>query len=241
MVSDSQQRLPGTLATLQLMDSAFPSGRYTLSYGLETLVQSGRLETPTAATKLVGLLRDYLRLAVAPSEGVALACAHRAVGAEGELDLDPIFCADNRLTAVKLGREARTTSERTGRALLRTATSALEQEALLQFAQQVEHGRSPGNHAVVLGVLSACLGAERLESVAGELFAFSASWVAAAVRLAVTDHATAQAVLHRVRPVIAEAALAAADKQVSDISGSAPFLDVMAMRHEQAELRLFAS
>ena len=113
--------------------------------------------------------------------------------------------------------------------------------AISRYAEQVSRGLLPGNHAVVLGVLSACLGVPRLESVAGELFAFSASWVAAAVRLAVTDHSTAQAVLHDVHPVMAEAALDAVDKDVADITSCTPLLDVMAMRHEETELRLFAS
>jgi urease accessory protein len=235
------EHLPGFLAMLQLADSGFPSGRYTLSYGLETLVQTHRLGTPAEPSALAELLCDQLRLAVAPSDGVALACAHRAVGRSGELDMDLIVRADERLTAVKLAREARTTSVRTGRALLRTARAALDQPAMKGYAERVEQGRSPGNHAVVLGVLSACLDVSRMEAVAGELFAFCTSWVAAAVRLAAADHVTAQALLHQVQPVIAEASLRALDKRVSDISGCAPLLDVMAMRHEQSGLRLFAS
>jgi urease accessory protein len=64
---------------------------------------------------------------------------------------------------------------------------------------------------------------------------------AAAVRLALIDHRAAQDVLHRVRPVIAEAAVAAVDRDVTHIRGCMPLLDLMSMRHEQAELRLFAS
>ena len=81
---------------------------------------------------------------------------------------------------------------RTGRALLSTATAAFGGAAMLDYAERVGEGRAPGNHAVVLGLLSARLGVPRLEAVVGELYAFSASWVAAAVRLAVTDHRTAQ-------------------------------------------------
>jgi urease accessory protein len=237
-VTTGADRLAHVLSVLQLSDSAFPSGRFTLSYGLETLVQSGRLTTPSDPAVLVSLLRDYLLLSVAPSDGVGLACAHRGTSAA---DLDLVTAADQRLTAVKLSREARDTSTRTGRALLRTAAVAFDTAAFGEFARCVEDGRTPGNHAVVLGVLSAGLGVPRSESVTGELFAFCASWVAAAVRLAVIDHGTAQAVLHTVRPVITEAALRAADGDVRDIASSAPFLDVMAMRHEETELRLFAS
>ncbi|MEV6283833.1 urease accessory UreF family protein [Kribbella sp. NPDC051770] len=234
-------RLAGLLSVLQLSDSAFPSGRYTLSYGLETLVQSRRLTMPSAPSTLAALLRDQVRLSVGPSDGVALACAHRAVNGPDSLDLDLVRRADERLTAVKVSREARETSTRTGRALLRVARPAFDTAALTILAHEVAGKRAQGNHAVVLGVLSASLGVPRPEAVAGELFAFAASWVAAAVRLAVTDHGTAQTVLHDVRPHLASAAEAAAGKDVPDITSCTPLLDVMAMRHEETELRLFAS
>ncbi|MEU4292489.1 urease accessory UreF family protein [Kribbella sp. NPDC026596] len=236
-----ERGLAGLLSMLQLSDSAFPSGRYTLSYGLETQVQSGRLTMPSDPAVLAALLRDQVRLSVGPSDGVALACAHRASSNRNSFDLALVSCADQRLTAVKLSREARETSTRSGRALLRVATSAFAAEPVVALAREVTNRRLPGNHAVVLGVLSACLGVPCLEAVAGELFAFAASWVGAAVRLAVTDHVTAQAVLNDVRPHLAAAAGCAAGKDVPDISSCTPLLDVMAMRHEESELRLFAS
>lgn len=233
--------LSGFLAVLQLADSAFPSGRYTLSYGLETFAQTGRLATPAEPSALARLLRDYLVLAVAPSEGVALACAHRATGTADCLNLDLVTRADARLTAVKLSKEARDTSRRTGRALLRVATAAFANRAIAEYAVYVETGQTQGNHAVALGVVSASLGVSRVESVAGELFAFAASWVAAAVRLAITDHGTAQALLYDVHDDIADAAVAAVGRDVADIASYTPLLDVLAMLHEQTELRLFAS
>jgi urease accessory protein len=230
--------LAGFLSVLQLSDSAFPSGRYTLSYGLETFVQSGAATRPSA---LLDLLDDCVRFGAGPSDGVALACAHRAVGPDGLLDLDLVLGTDERLTAVKLPREAREASARTGRALLDTAVTAFGRAAMLEFAEHVRAGRTDGNHAVVLGVLSASLGVPRLQAVAGELYAFAAGWVAAAIRLAVIDHRTAQGLLHAMRPVIAEAARRAAGRQIADISSCTPLVDVLSMRHEQAELRLFAS
>jgi urease accessory protein len=122
-----------------------------------------------------------------------------------------------------------------------TATAAFEATALREYAARVEAGSSPGNHAVVLGVLGASLGVPRLEAVAGELFAFSAGWGGAAVRLGLIDHRAAQRLLHRVRPVSVAAALRAVDRDVRHISSSGPLPDVMSMRHEQAELRLFAT
>jgi urease accessory protein len=229
------------VSLLQLSDSAFPGGRYTLSHGLETLTQSGHLTVPSSNATLLRLLGDSVRFGVAPSDGRAVACAHRTVGPDRGLDLELVAEVDERLTAVKLPREAREASTRTGRAVLATATSVIDDGAVHEYADHVRRGRLPGNHAVVIGLVSAGVGAPRLEAVVGELYAFSSGWVAAAVRLGLVDHRTAQVLLHRLRPVIAEAAGQAVDGGVNEISSCTPLLDVMAMRHEQAELRLFAN
>jgi urease accessory protein len=232
----SQPVLASFLSALQLSDSAFPSGRYTLSYGLEAFAQSGELGMPIPRSTLIALLSDSIRFGTAPSDGVALACAHRAPD-----DVDLVTQADERLTAVKIAREARESSRRTGRALLDTAIAVFDAPSAVRLAERVRGGRSPGNHAVVFGVLSAALGVSRAEAVAAELFAFSAAWASAAVRLGLIGHRAAQAVLNCVRPVTAAAALEAADGQVAQIRSCTPLLDVMSMRHEQAGLRLFAS
>jgi urease accessory protein len=228
------------LVVLQLSDSGFPSGRYTLSHGLETFAQSGLLETPCRSDILVALLGDYVRLGVGPSDGVALACAHGAVDPDGGVDVELVALADRRLSAVKLAREVREASTRTGRALL-AAAPAVAGTPMRGYADLIDLGHVPGNHAVVLGLLAALLDVPRLDAVAAELSAVSAGWVAAAVRLGLTDHLTAQFVLRRVHPALAEAAERAVVGDVDDIVSCTPLPDVMSMQHEQAELRLFSS
>src|SRR5262245_26279167 len=126
------------LSLLQLSDSAFPSGRYTLSHGLEAFAQDDQLCGPA---ELPALLGDCIRSSAGPSDGIALACAHRALGAE---DLGPAVRADERLTAVKLVREAREASARTGRALLAAATIAFDSIALRDYMDRVAAGDAPG-------------------------------------------------------------------------------------------------
>jgi urease accessory protein len=237
---DTAADLGRVVSLLQLSDSAFPTGRYAHSYGLEAFAQHGWLGVPSPPSVLCRLLSDTVEFGVAPSDGVALACAHRAVEANGEIDLVSVAKADLRLTAVKVPTEMREASRRTGRALLRVA-KALIGSGLSDYEQLVDGGRTPGNHAVLLGLVSACLGVPLTDAVAGELYSFSASWVAAATRLGLTDHLTAQALLHRTSPIAAACAITAATRKVDDISSCTPFVDLMSMRHESAEVRLFAS
>jgi urease accessory protein len=228
------------LAVLHVSDSSFPTGRYTLSHGLETFAHEGLLATPSTPDVLAALLSGCIQFGVGPSDGVALACAHRAVDADGTVDVDLVVRADRRLSAVKLAREAREASTRTGRALLATAP-AVAGVRMRGYADLIALGHVPGNHAVVLGLLFGLLEVPPFDAVAGELSAFSIGWIGAAVRLGLTDHLTGQRVLQRVRPTLSNTAERAVAGDVDDISSCTPLPDVMSMRHEQAELRLFAS
>jgi urease accessory protein len=228
------EKLSAFLGSLQLGDSFFPSGLYTLSHGLEAFAQADELGPAT----LEALLVDHLRDGFGAADAVALACAHRAIE---EHDLDLAALADVRLTATKLPREARETSLRAGRQLLHIAGEIFGGEVLDVYAEYVRGNRAPGNHAVVLGLVMATQGIPREMAIAGELYALVSSCVAAAVRLALVDHVVAQVALHRLKPVIAEVARANRDKEVQDIASCVPRIDVMAMRHERAEVRLFMS
>lgn len=237
--------LTGFLVCLQLADSAFPSGRYTLSHGLEAFVQAGLVTADTSPAQLLALLADQIGSGVAPADGVALVCAHRAAADAGPADLAAVGEADDRLTAVKLPRETRQSSLRVGRQLLNTAAAAFGSATVAEYGAAVRAGRHPGNAAVVVGLLTATLGVPVHHALAAELYAFAAGWLAAAVRLSVTDHRIAQWVLHHLAPDLAAAAAAAShtarSQGVAGIHSCTPLVDLMAMRHERTELRLFAS
>ncbi len=65
----------GFLAALQLADSAFPSGGFALSHGLESLVQAGSVYDEATLTDAI---RTMIVGQVGPTDAVALVGAHRA-------------------------------------------------------------------------------------------------------------------------------------------------------------------
>ncbi|MFI9552058.1 urease accessory protein UreF [Nonomuraea endophytica] len=222
--------LGALLAQLQLTDSGFPSGMYTLSHGLEGYTQLGPVG-------LRELLADLLHNMVGPGDATALVLAHRAVRAGDWARLAEV---DHRLHATKLVREQRTASVRTGRQVLDTAAYAFPIPAAARLAELVAGRATPGNHAVVVGALYAGLGVGEVRAVAGDLYAFAASYVTAAVRLGCTDFRRAQALLRAVRPdleVVARAALGAEDPR--DLHSSVPVADTVAAGHQRAQARLF--
>jgi urease accessory protein len=225
----------GLLAALQLGDSFFPSGRYTLSHGLESFAEAGLLSD---VASLEAVLADYVVHAVSRSEAVAVATANRAAAAQ---DMATIIAVDQLLFAMKLPVEASTSSVRTGHQVLAAACRLSDDPIVAAYHDEVVHLGTPGNHAVVFGVLSAVWGLGPAQAAAIELHAYVTGLLGAALRLVRIDHHDAQGVLRRLQPLAAEAALAAAQTDYREMSAFAPVIEIMQMRHETSHLRLFGS
>jgi urease accessory protein len=226
--------LTSALVTWQLTDSAFPSGMYTLSHGLEGYAQ----ERAIGAEALGALLHDLLLHAIGPAEATAVALAHH-----GALDDDwELVCeADARLHASKLTHEPRQASLRIGRQLLPLCGEIFPSPLLARLTALVSAQRTPGTQAVVTGVTYAGAGVPQQQAVAAELFAFCTSFAGAALRLRLADHRSAQLLLRGAAPTIELATGAALGRGLEHLGGCAPLADVMSARHERAEAKLFAS
>ncbi|MET0811668.1 MAG: urease accessory UreF family protein [Microbacterium sp.] len=226
------------LVSLQLSDSAFPSGFYTMSHGLEGFQQAGLVD----AGSVGDLLEDILVATVGPGDATALARAH---GAATSRDWDAVAELDRVLFASKLNAELRLASVRSGRQL---ADIAAETFAATRGADDIAHWASlvkakavPGCQPVVTAVCYAATGIPVAEAVASDLFAFSVSFAGAALRLRLTDHRSSQVLLRRIQPVIAAVVADALVRPAADIGGFAPVGDIMSAGHERAEARLFTS
>lgn len=223
------------LSALQLGDSFFPSGLYTLSHGLESFVQSGRVRT---AAELQALLVDYVTRVAGSADAVAAAEATRASAAG---DLETIVAVDWHLYAMKLAHEAALASSRTGKRLVALGRGLSEEPSLHRYAAAVGEGRSPGNYAVALGVLGAAWGLTPEHAALVDLYSLVTGLLGAGLRTVRLDHAQAQSVLHALKPLLAETAREAARTGYQDMRASAPLVDIMQMQHERARVRLFAS
>ncbi len=222
------------LTSLQLADSFFPSGAYTLSHGIESYAQAGELD-PTA---LYHITAGLLRHSAGESDAIGLVLTMRAAR---ERDLDTVAQIDRRLTAVKVAREPRQASVRLGRQVLLLNRDVFDDTLSGDYLKLVRSEQLPGNQAVALGLLKAHLDVPEDEAVAGELYTYAASCVGSALRMSEIDHREMQRLLHLLRPVIAEVTADVLDRRLADIGGSVPYAEVMSMRHEEAAARLFVS
>jgi urease accessory protein len=223
------------LSTLQLGDSLFPSGAFTQSHGLETLVADGEV---CDAAGLRALLRVHLRHRLATADLPALLAAHAAAAAA---DVALVTDVDHCLTAVKLAREEREASRRVGRRIAQEGLRLAPGAVLREFVRGVEEGRCDGNAAVALGLATEAMEVAAPAAALLACYTFASGLVSAALRLMRLGHGDGQAILRGCQADMANAVRLAATVDWRAMRPFAPHLDVAAARHERAPARLFAS
>jgi urease accessory protein len=236
------------LQAMTYADSAYPSGRYTLSHGLEGLVQAHRV---TGADAVQRVLIDHLRHTAAPGDGVATAAAAGA----GYDDLDMLVALDHELSATKVTGELRRASTRVGRQMLQVTADVearlgqTQPDPLLSYAAAVWAKETPGNQAVVAGLVHSSHNLTPGGAVATELTGLAVGWAGAALRLRQCDHIDAQVIITAAHPVIADlveecvdtARQLRASGQWRLLGRASPGSDLASAAHETAPARLFMS
>ncbi len=219
------------LVLLQHGDSFFPSGAVSFSWGLESLVEDGRIHSADSVSEF---LVNQIRYRWATSDRAALAAAHGA-GA----DLDAVVGIDRLVDAQSLARELREGSRRTGRALL-SLHDKLGTPLARAFYHRVRAGDTPGHGVAVQGLVWRGVGLTLAQAEMLSAHTLAVGFLGAAIRLGVIGHVDAQRIL-----LVAQGAIAGIvgdpAPSVHEMSAFMPETEIAAMRHETAETRLFAN
>ena len=216
------------LAALRMGDSAFPSGGFAFSWGLETLVEDGKVNDGAG---VLAFARSQLRNRWATADRVMARRAAETGCDEEWSDLDRM------LDAMTLASELRSGSCQAGRALLR-AHAGLGNPVALRWRRLVAEGRARGHLPVVQGAVWAGSGmtVEVLETLSA--WTLASGIAQAAIRLSLTGPSEAQAILVEVTEDIAEILAAPPPDEPHAFT---PLADIAVMRHERGDVRLFAN
>jgi urease accessory protein len=222
--------LTGLLTILQHADSAFPSGGFAFSNGIEGLAGMN------ASLNRSGLYRIVimsLRHRWATSDRVAVAITHRGHG-----NLDGVTEIDHAVEAATLAEPLRSGSRRNGNALL-AAHMRLATPGAAELRSLIQDGKTYGHLAVVQGFVWCACGISEANAVTVSGYATASGLIAAAVRLGRIGAVEAQAVLADVLAAIPDLCPPMPDD--AEIESFMPWVDAAAARHARAHLRLFAS
>ena len=222
--------MSGLLTILQHADSAFPSGSFAFSNGIEGLAA---MNAPLDRGSLRDVVTMVLRHRWATSDRIAVALTHRA-----DDDFDDVAQIDRAVEAATLAEPLRTGSKRNGNALL-AAHVRLATPGAAELRSRIEDGKAHGHLPVVQGFVWRARGISEADAIAVSGYSTASGLIAAAVRLGRIGAVEAQAVLAAVLPVITESS--AAVPPGAEIESFMPWVDAAAARHARAHLRLFAS
>ncbi len=179
---------------MQLADSFFPSGSYTLSHGLESLVQSERV---TSAEDVEMFIRLLLCNKVGGTDLVAIAHAHTASKHNNITELANI---DAQLFAQTPIEKTRIAQRQSGRALLMVASKTWPHHQLESLSKETARGTFNCLHPIVFSVVAQVAGLEQQSALVAFVHGFVTGILGAAIRLGAIGHLQAQ----QVRRAVAE-------------------------------------
>jgi urease accessory protein len=218
------------LTILQHADSAFPSGSFAFSNGVEGLAA---INAPLDRSGLRDIVAMVLQHRWATSDRVAVMRAHRA----GE-NFDELAVLDQAVEAATLSEPLRSGSKRNGNALL-AAHTRLSTPGAGELRAHVAAEKLHGHLPVVQGFLWRAHGMTGSDAMTVSGYTTASGLIAAAVRLGRIGAVEAQAVLAALLPTIA--ALSTPVAPDARIESFLPWVDAAASRQAHAHLRLFAS
>ena len=232
MTTDAPERL---LYLLQVANASFPTGAFNHSYGFETWIDAGALDD---AARFECACRDWLRYGAQRTDGAAVAhaCRHAAAG-----DLAALVGLDHIVGALKLSRESREASFKTGRALLGAYRDIFGAQPLASFAEAVREGRCEGHQAVVFGAAAAAQGIGTGDAVLAFLHAALSNLVSVGARLIPLGQIESQRIVRSAWPLLTAGAADACALELDALGSATAGLDIASMRHERLHTRLCMS
>jgi urease accessory protein len=209
---------------LQLADSAFPSGGFAHSAGLEAAMHAGAVE-------LGGFAREVLWQAGHGSLPLVTA-AHR--------DPSRLAALDARNESFLPNHVSNRASRTQGRALLDTSARIFP-ERIASLRDQARAARSKLHHAPLFGAVLRALDVDLADAQRLHLHLVLRGVVSAAVRLGIAGTHQAQALQAALAPALDQVLSTCGALGVEDLAQTAPLLDLFAATHDRLYSRLFQS
>jgi urease accessory protein len=210
---------------LQLSDSAFPTGGFAHSAGLEAAAQQGEV-----------------------SEGGVAAWARQTIWQAGFFSLpfvgaahdDPkaLAALDRRCDVLLNNPIANRASRRQGRSFMAACSEAFGARRLRRWADAEELSL---HHAPAFGAAASELGTSRLDAQRIYLFTSLRSGLSAAVRLGLTGPLESQRLQAGLAPTLDAVLARCAGIGVEDAAQTAPILDLLQGAQDRLYSRLFQS
>ena len=221
---------------MQLSDSFFPSGMFSMSGGLESLVLNKKIQS---WKDVQNFIKEQVEFQLVPSDCGVLSIAIQGVQ---NGDLERVVNIDNKYYSMKLAKEIRNSSVRSGKQVFHCLKHMIENnknEFINKFEKKIELKETPCTYPVALGITAVCLEIPIQSVMRILLYSFCSSVVSAAIRLGVIQHLDAQKILMSLAEYVNNIVLNLNQKKSEDIWQLTPLTEIHQMMHEHNESRMF--
>ena len=221
------------LSMLQLSDSFFPTGMYSMSNGLEAIFYSGK---KMKAEELRDLIETLLQYQIGPADCTALGNAYEQATRS---NLPQLLEVDRAIFSMKLVQEIRDASIRSGTQLVRCIRSFSTNKILSQYDDAIRSGQAFGPYPVALAVVANAFIIPKEKAALIMLYSFSVSIVGAALRLGMLQHFDGQKVINDLKPTILKVVKENINRPLEGIWQFAPSTDITQISHERMNSKMF--
>jgi urease accessory protein len=227
---------PEDIGLLQLSDSFFPTGMYTMSNGLEAIFY-GNKKAIANPMDLLNLLKVYIENQIGPADCTALGAAYEQIVKN---NLPKLIEVDNLIFSMKLVEEIRNASSRSGTQLLRCVGSFVTDHLIMNgYLKAISAKKATGVFPVALAVSAHSLGIPRNKVALIMLYGFTVSMVGAALRLGILQHFDGQMIIHQLRNTLVSTIKSNIDRPLTGIWQFAPGIDLIQISHEKMLSKMF--
>lgn len=223
------------LAHVQLLDSALPIGAFSHSFGLETLVQHGKVKN---AEELKQYVETMLWGTWASGDAMGIKAVYDYVPQEQWSELWEI---DQALHVQRMAKESREGLQKMGKRLLRLSQTMYPHLNWQRLLDAIGAGQCFGSYPVVYGWTTYQLEVPIEQAVQGYLYNCLTASMNNAVRLMALGQTEAQVLLATLLPQIEQAWREVESYDPSRFHNSNPLAEIAMMQHESLYSRLFMS